>query len=695
MVPSQCYCTKCGAANQAQDAFCFACGQALQVPTASQQYPIAGSVINTSTGPLTPNLLLKQRYRILGPLGKGGFGAVYKTEDIQLGNRLLAVKEMGQSSLSQQEIMEAAENFKSEALLLAALKHPNLPSIYDHFSEVGRWYLIMDFIEGETLEEHLSKEPEGHLSVEETLQIGIQLCIVLSYLHSRQPPIIFRDLKPANIMVTPEGHLYLIDFGIARHFKPGQTRDTIAFGSAGYAAPEQYGKAQTTARSDIYSLGATLHQLLTGIDPSHTPFQFTSLQLQSQPIPLGLESLIMQMLDMNVSKRPTSMIAVKQELQSISTQQTGGQVNIPQPNTLAQTVTRVANLLPQAQTSPPGSGGTPKIAASLYLKAKRYQEALAAFEQAIRLDPEDASIYNGKGLVLSELKRYQEALAAYEHAIRVNPYFTNAYINKGFVLYNLKRYLEALIPFERAIQLEPTNASAYNLKGLVLNSLKRYQEALAAFEHALQFDPNLAVAYSNKGLVLSNLQQYAEALATIEQAIRLNPSFASAYSIKVGILLALKRYEEVLTTVEQVIQLDPRNAAMHNFKGKALLALKRYGEALAAFEHAIRLDPKFAIAYSNKGSVLCNLNRYREALTACERAIRFDLNLAIAYSNKSVALCGLKRYGEAAGACEQAIQLDPNLAIAYHNKGIALRGLGRVKEAQQAIQRAQQLGYSG
>jgi serine/threonine protein kinase len=396
---------------------------------------------------------------------------------------------MGQSSLSQQEIMEAAENFKSEAHILAALKHPNLPSIYDHFSEGGRWYLIMDFIEGETLEEHLSKEPEGHLSVEETLQIGIQLCIVLSYLHSRQPPIIFRDLKPANIMVTPEGHLYLIDFGIARHFKPGQTRDTIAFGSAGYAAPEQYGKAQTTARSDIYSLGATLHQLLTGIDPSHTPFQFTSLQLQSQPIPPGLEPLILQMLDMNESKRPSSMIAVNQELQSISTQQTGGQVNIPQPNTLAQTVTRVASLLPQAQTSPPGSHqqmGTPKIAASLYLKAKRYQEALAAFEYAIRLDPKFAIAYSNKGSVLCNLNRYREALTACERAIRLDLNLAIAYSNKSVALCGLKRYGEAAGACEQAIQLDPNLAIAYHNKGVALRGLGRVKEAQQAIQRARQ-----------------------------------------------------------------------------------------------------------------------------------------------------------------------------------------------------------------
>ncbi len=181
---------------------------------------------------------------------------------------------MSQSSLNPQEIAEAAENFKREAHILAALKHPNLPSIYEQFSETGRWYLIMDFIEGETLEEHLMKKQEGHLSVEETLQIGLQLCTVLAYLHSRQPPIIFRDLKPSNIMLTPEGNLYLIDFGIARHFKPGQNRDTIALGSPGYAAPEQYGKAQTTPRSDIYSLGAVPINFSQGMIHLLAPFGF-------------------------------------------------------------------------------------------------------------------------------------------------------------------------------------------------------------------------------------------------------------------------------------------------------------------------------------------------------------------------------------------------------------------------------------
>jgi serine/threonine protein kinase/Tol biopolymer transport system component len=271
--------------------------------------------------------LLKQRYRIISQLGKGGFGAVYKAADLQFGNRQVAIKEMSQSSLGAQELVEATESFKREALLLAGLTHPNLPRIYEQFTDSGRWYLVMDFIEGETLEEHLGNIKGGKLPVEKVLEIGIQLCMVLEYLHMRQPPIIFRDLKPANVMLTVGGHIYLIDFGIARHFKPGQAKDTTALGSTGYAAPEQYGRAQSTPRADIYALGVTLHQLLSGDDPADSPFRFASLQFLGHPILSRLEKLIMQMIEMDANKRPPGIAAVKQELQNIATQQLVGKTN--------------------------------------------------------------------------------------------------------------------------------------------------------------------------------------------------------------------------------------------------------------------------------------------------------------------------------------------------------------------------------
>ncbi len=318
------HCARCGTDNPAHAAFCFACGYSLQAAT-------GGLTISSSTGSLVRNHLLKERYRILEQVGKGGFGAVYQAADTLFGYRLVAVKEMGQSRLSPQEMASAIEYFKREAHLLAGLQHPNIPTIYDYFGEAGHWYFVMDFIEGETLEEHLRKSRGGYLPVAKVLDFGMQLCTVLDYLHTRQPSIIFRDLKPDNILLTSTGRIYLIDFGIARHFKPGQSRDTVAFGSPGYAPPEQYGKGQTTPRADIYALGATLHQLLTGDDPTQTPFRFLPLQLRSQTTPVGLDTLITSMLEIDEKRRPASAHAVMLELQRFVTQRTGSPVGILAP----------------------------------------------------------------------------------------------------------------------------------------------------------------------------------------------------------------------------------------------------------------------------------------------------------------------------------------------------------------------------
>ena len=273
------------------------------------------------------------RYYVIGEVGSGGFGSVYKAKDTRNEDTLVAIKEVNLTNLPMRTRMEATSAFEREASLLSQLNHPNLPHLYEYFQRPEHWYLVMDFIVGETLDEYQSKAPRQRLLLSDALDIGMQLCTVLDYLHSQQPPIIFRDLKPANIIRAPTGKIYLIDFGIARYFKPGQPKDTMALGSPGYAAPEQYGKAQTTPRADIYSLGVVLHQLLTTRDPSEAPFRFTPLrpknpQSHSEPGSLTtsmaeilvnkLETLIASMLNMDVSKRPSDVISVKEELHIIS-----------------------------------------------------------------------------------------------------------------------------------------------------------------------------------------------------------------------------------------------------------------------------------------------------------------------------------------------------------------------------------------
>jgi serine/threonine-protein kinase len=238
------------------------------------------------TGFLPPQTKLAGRYTIVRRIGRGGMGAVYQTSDDRITGKQWAVKEMSDAAIiNPLEKRRAVDAFQQEAVMLATLDHTNLPKVTDHFSERGKQYLVMDFIEGETLEERVEREDGQPLPVDDVLDWAVQLCDVLEYLHSREPPVVFRDLKPGNVMVTPEGTVKLIDFGIARLFKPGKAADTAFFGTAGYAPREQYGKGQTDARSDVYALGATLYHLLTGDNPVDHPFDFKDAHDLNDQVP--------------------------------------------------------------------------------------------------------------------------------------------------------------------------------------------------------------------------------------------------------------------------------------------------------------------------------------------------------------------------------------------------------------------------
>lgn len=233
--------------------------------------------------------VLGGRYQVERILGEGGMGAVYLARDQRL-PRVWAIKEMTDAFVQPAERAEAVASFETEARMLSQLEHPNLPRITDYFSEAGRQYLVMDYVEGETLEELVQRR--GKLSVDEALDLAVQVAEVLEFLHRQTPPVIFRDLKPANIIVTPQGTPKLIDFGIARFFTSGQAADTRALGTPGYAAPEQYGRGQSDARTDLYALGATLHHALSGVDPSLDPFKFAPLRTLNPEVPETLEAVV-------------------------------------------------------------------------------------------------------------------------------------------------------------------------------------------------------------------------------------------------------------------------------------------------------------------------------------------------------------------------------------------------------------------
>jgi len=311
MAPSSpLFCLACGTANQRKAMLCGACGQPLAKSAADTAF-VSEDTVSASPA------LLAGRYRIIDTVGKGGSGAVYKAADVHRHDSLVAIKSANLSGLSPQDVLEATVALHREARLLSGLTHPNLPRVYEHFTDGEHWYLTMDLIEGETLEAYLNRTQDGYLPVEEVLEIGVQLCDVLNYLHTRQPPIIFHEVKPATIMHTPGGQLYLINFGIARHFTPGQARDMNAPGTADYAASEQDSRAQAMVQADISSLGATLHYLLTGKDPSESTSSKAAPDGQDRQEATLLEHFFMQMIKQDADKRPESMNVVKRVLLQI------------------------------------------------------------------------------------------------------------------------------------------------------------------------------------------------------------------------------------------------------------------------------------------------------------------------------------------------------------------------------------------
>jgi outer membrane protein assembly factor BamB/tRNA A-37 threonylcarbamoyl transferase component Bud32 len=255
---------------------------------------------------LATSTVLQQRYLIEGVLGLGGMGAVYKVRDLRFSGatKYCALKEMITKFSDALDERTTLTNFEREANMLASLNHPAVPKIYDFFAEHSRAYLVLEYVEGRDLEAVL-KDTQGPISEHIVGDWALQLCDVLNYLHMHTPPIIFRDLKPSNVILTPPptNRIVLIDFGIAKALQQGKKGTMV--GTEGYSSPEQY-RGVAEPRSDIYSLGAMMHHLLTRSDPRfETPFTFTERMPRSlnPTISPEMEAVVMRCVEYDVEKR--------------------------------------------------------------------------------------------------------------------------------------------------------------------------------------------------------------------------------------------------------------------------------------------------------------------------------------------------------------------------------------------------------
>lgn len=274
----------------------------------------------TKDGQLQAGDILQDRYRIVGILGVGGFSSVYQARDMRFPNvtKLCAVKEMINVAPDPQIRALAARAFEREASILATLDHPAVVGVYDYFNETDRSYLVLEFIRGKDLESLLN-ESKDFFPQEKVLDWALQICDVLSYLHGQKPDsIIFRDMKPSNVMLDPHGRIRLIDFGIAKVFQSEEKNTTI--GTEGYAPPEQY-RGEASPAGDVYGLGATMHHLLTRQDPRlEPPFSFHErpIHAANPQVAPALEKIIMRCLSYNAADRFADAVVLRDALLAVS-----------------------------------------------------------------------------------------------------------------------------------------------------------------------------------------------------------------------------------------------------------------------------------------------------------------------------------------------------------------------------------------
>lgn len=500
--------------------------------SANQQSAVRGPAGQLRLVPGTS--LSGARYKIEKLVAAGGMGAVYKAIDTRFSNRFCAVKEMLDQFRTEGERAQAVEWFSREATLLLDLNHPCIPRVRDFFAENGRNYLVMDFIEGRTLSEVMEQEGtitglNGAHGVAEARarSWAQQVCSVLAYLHRQAPPIIFRDLKPSNIMVTNNEEVKLIDFGIARTFQ-SQNQSTIIM-TPGYAPPEQlYGRAEP--RSDLYSLGATLHKVLTRHDASNNQpgiFNFPTVRSLRPDVSPAFDQLIMKALSPTIEQRWGSAVEMERMLMSLPPLTASAQDARSSGPALSQpALTSITpSLTPSAQSQVPF---TPSAQSQTPFGVPNQTQAVGTGTRATTgtTGPAGTHIRAAQNFLTSVPPRVDPAYEAVKTAYSLEP--NNSMVHQLFGQIFVRRVPPqpklALDAYNKSLELNPEDAQTHKYVGdLSLYFYQQPAQGIPAYIQSLRLNPNDAETHQRLGTCYEKTNQLESALREYQEAARLAP----------------------------------------------------------------------------------------------------------------------------------------------------------------------------
>ncbi len=564
----------------------------LPLPSATPQTPSTPSSGQSGSGPrnetpsggtsaasrrrLAPGTPLSQgRYKIERAVAAGGMGAVYRALDTRF-NRPCAVKEMLDEFQSDTERNQAVEWFGREATLLLDLNHTCIPRVRDFFVEDDKHYLVMDFIEGRTLGELLEKEGNvpglnGAHGVPEARarSWAQQVCNVLAYLHNQTPPIIFRDLKPSNVMVTNRDEIKLIDFGIARTFQ-GQHQATIIM-TVGYAPPEQL-QGMPEPRSDLYALGATLHRILTHHDAANNKpgiFSFPPIRTLRPDVSPAFEQVVMKALGFLPDQRWANAIEMERaiiNLPPIMVQPpVAGPLPVPQPIARPNPPTPAAPAAPmQATTGVTGPGGASITAALEHIKAGRIEPAYQAIQRAFALEPNNSLVHKIFGQIFARRQPPQidQALQAYTRSLQLNPNDAETHKLIGDVWLFLRRQpLQGIAPYIQSLRLKTDDFEAHQRLAQCYEETNQLDPALREYLEAARLAPKVAAVQYALGQLAKRMNQFATAERAFVEVLRINPADHATRFLLAQVYESENKLEDGLRECNYVVSATPTNQA--------------------------------------------------------------------------------------------------------------------------------------
>jgi tetratricopeptide (TPR) repeat protein/predicted Ser/Thr protein kinase len=662
--------------------------------------------------PLPVGTILDRKFKITAILGVGGMGTVYKVEQVDRPGYFRAVKELLlDDNTTEEERKSAIERFNKEIDLLYNLKHPRIPSLILDFQERGRYYFVMEFVSGRSLEKIL-ETANAPLDEDTVIRWMMMVCEALTYIHTRTPPIILRDLKPGNIMVTDENDVFLIDFGIARRWNPNKKTNTENLGTISYASPEHLGSitgpgqrrtaqnpgklAQTDARSDIYSLGATMYHLLTNQEPEpiQTPAPGSILAknprlhtvLINGKFVSPTEQIIIKAMQFNPAQRFQTAEAMRVALQHCllnAAQAAPTTIQIPAVSPNATILVPAAPAATAAEVVCPKCGYYNRPGAKF---CKRDGQPLT--QGAITVPPQvrAANIARSAASVPPAprapiiARQVQPPLTRIPAAIPGSAVASNdpqtAY-RLGLQFLNNKQYAEAIGQFKLAQTPGlPTYDAQYNLgrayrqyaQTLKNKDKNQFTEELKlaaeCFEKAIALKPDASDVSFQLGMTYNDLELYEKASSVFSAALTYSPKDSAIY-YQLGYAASKRGFNrEAEGYYLEGLKINPDHALILLSLGRLYMKTNQIPSAISVLRQATQRDPVAWEGWLELGRAHMKARQWKVALSALEQARQWNPDESSVYSAMATCYLRTNNKTEARRMMREALQRDPNNAEA-------------------------------